>query len=376
VLASPQFLFRAETEPAGAQPGTAYRITDLDLASRLSFFLWSSIPDDTLAAVARQGRLREPQILREQVRRMLRDPRAAALSANFGGQWLALRNMETILPSYLIYPDFDDNLRHAFIQETEMFLQSVFSEDRSAMALLNADYTFLNERLAKHYGIPGVAGPQFRRVTLMDENRRGLLGQGSILTLTSHPDRTSPVVRGKWILSVILGTPPPDPPANVPQLPDTQANEAPKTVRQRLEQHRNNPVCASCHKTIDPPGFALENFDGVGAWRSVGEDGAPVDTSGVLADGTPVNGPIALRRAIERRPVVFVRHLTERLLTYALGRGLTVNEMPFVRKIVRDAASSDYQISSIILGIVESASFQMRVKNDGILASSAENHGQ
>jgi mono/diheme cytochrome c family protein len=359
ILASPKFLFRAEPDPANAAPGTIYRLGDLELASRLSFFLWSSIPDDELLTVAAKGRLKDPAVLDQQVRRMLADRRAEAVVKNFAGQWLFLRNLQGHLPDNTAFPNFDHNLRQAFRRETELLFDSIMREDRSVLDLLNANYTFVNERLARHYGIPNVYGSRFRRVTLADENRRGLLGHGSVLTVTSYPNRTSPVLRGKWILENILGTPPPPPPPDVPALTENAQNEKVLTVRERLEDHRKNPVCASCHRVMDPLGFSLENFDAVGQWRAR-EEGGPVDASGQLADGSSVDGPVSLRRALMRRPEQFVGTMTEKLLTYALGRGLEYYDMPLVRSIARDSVRSNYRFSSIVMGIVKSTPFQMR----------------
>ena len=346
ILASPKFLFRAEPDLVGAAPGTIYRLGDLELASRLSFFLWSSIPDDQLLTVAERGELKDPGVLEQQVRRMLSDARAQALVRNFAGQWLFLRNLQHHLPDNTAFPDFDDNLRQAFWRETELLFDSIVREDRSVLDLLTADYTFVNERLARHYGIPNVYGSRFRRVPLVDVNRRGLLGQGSILTVTSYPNRTSPVLRGKWILENILGTPPPPPPPNVPAFPDNPETGKALTVRERMETHRNNPVCASCHRVMDPLGFSLENFDAIGQWRTK-EAGGPVDAAGQLADGTRVNGPVSLREALVKRPDQFVGTITEKLLTYALGRGLGDDDMPVVRSIAHQAARSNYRFSTI-----------------------------
>jgi hypothetical protein len=364
VLSSPNFLYRIEKDPAEAKAGVAHPVTDLELATRLSFFLWSSIPDDSLLDLAAAGKLRAPGALAAQVQRMLEDERTMALVENFTGQWLQLRNLEAkVSPDLIMFPHFDDNTRKGFRKETELFFEYILRENRSALELLSADYTFLDERLAKHYGIKGVYGPRFRKVKLSDPNRRGLLGQGSILSMTSVATRTSPVFRGKYILSTFLNTPPPAPPADVPSLEESnkEAN-TPKTVRAQVELHRANAPCSSCHRVIDPPGFALENFDPVGVWRSTDADGQPLDTAGTLADGSAVNGPIALREAILSRPDAFVTVLTERLLTYALGRGVEPSDMPVVRKIVKKAAQSDYKLSAVVMGIVESAPFQMRTK--------------
>ncbi len=356
ILANPKFLFRTETPVSTAAPA---RVSDIELASRLSFFLWSSAPDDELLNTATRGQLSQPVVLEREVRRMLRDPRSRALVDNFVGQWLLLRNLKSHVPTPGDYPDFDNELRQAFRQETELFVDSIIRDDRSLMELLTADYTFLNERLARHYGIPGVYGSQFRRVRLPDENRRGLLGQGSILTVTSYPNRTSPVLRGKWILENILGTPPPTPPANVPALDDNKAGEEPKSLRERLELHRRSPTCASCHRVMDPLGFSLENFDGIGEWRAK-EPGGRIDPSGQLADGSAVDGPVALRKALTRKPEMFARTVTEKLMTYGLGRGMEYTDMPMIRQIARDAGTQDYRFSSIVLGIVRSVPFQMK----------------
>ncbi|HEU4692899.1 MAG TPA: DUF1592 domain-containing protein [Vicinamibacterales bacterium] len=358
ILANPKFVYRAERDPATVAPGSTYRIDDYELASRLSFFLWSSIPDEELMSVASRGRLRDAAVLEAQVRRMLGDPRAQSMVTNFAGQWLQLRNLRSSLPDKEEFPDFDDNLRRSFQRETELFFDSITREDRSVLDLLTADYTFVDERLAKHYGITGVYGSHFRRVKLTDGARRGLLGQGSVLTITSHGNRTSPVVRGKWVLDNLLGTPPPPPPPNVPPL-DEGEGVAPKAMRERMEQHRRSPACANCHKIMDPIGLALENFDAVGAWRTV-DGGTPIDASGQLSDGTPIDGPVSLRNALLRRREVFVRTMTEKLLTYALGRSADFYDMPTVRSIVRDAGQNEYRWSSLVLGVVTSAPFQMR----------------
>ena len=363
ILVSPDFLFRRETDPADAAPGAPYAVSDLELASRLSFFLWSSIPDDELLAAAERGALRDPDVLGAQVRRMLADPRTAALVDNFGGQWLYLRNMPLVTPDPQAFPEFDANLREALARELTLFLDSQIREDRGVLDLLTADYTFVNERLAEHYGMPNVYGNHFRRVELRGPQavRRGLLGKGGLLTVTSYAHRTSPVLRGKWLLENVLGTPPPPPPPDVPALEENdEAGAAPRSVRDRLEQHRANPVCASCHRIMDPLGFALENFDGVGRWRDVGEDGAPIDASGTLTDGTPVDGPGTLRRALRGRGENFVTTVAEKLLTYALGRGVESFDGPAVRRIVDAAAGEGYRWSALVEGIVRSTPFQMR----------------
>ena len=359
ILASPRFVFRAERDPESATPGAAYRVGDLELASRLSFFLWSSIPDDELLRVAGQGKLKDPAVLDREVRRMLADPRSQALVSNFAGQWLHLRNVRNVLPNSDEFPDFDDNLRQAFQRETELLFESVMREDRGVLDLLTADYTFVNERLARHYGIADVYGSRFRRVPVAGEQRRGLLGQGSILAVTSHAERTSPVVRGKWILENLLGTPVPPPPPDVPPLKENKDGDPPRSMREQMVEHRANAVCASCHKAMDPVGFALENFDAVGAWRTE-EAGGRIDASGELGDGTKIDGVVELRNAILSRPEIFVSTMTEKLLTYALGRGLDYRDMPAVRAIVRDSARSQYRFSTLILGVVHAAAFQMR----------------
>jgi hypothetical protein len=365
ILSSPSFLYRIERDPIGVRAGASHQVSDVELASRLSFFLWSSIPDQKLLDLAAAGALREPGMLAAQVRRMIADERADALANNFTGQWLQLRNLESkVAPDLLMFPDFDDNTRKAFRTETELFFAYIMRENRSALELLSADYTFVNERLAKHYGIPGVYGSRFRQVKLTDPNRRGLLGQGSVLSLTSVATRTSPVFRGKYILSTFLNTPPPAPPPDVPTLEESNKGAAtvPKTVREQVELHRKNAPCASCHRLIDPPGFALENFNSVGQWRDTAGDGGPIDTAGVLADGSKVDGPIALRDVILSRPDAFVTTLTERMLIYALGRGLEPSDMPVVRRIVKKAAQNEYRLASVVMGIVESTPFQMRTK--------------
>jgi hypothetical protein len=359
VLVNPEFLFRIEHDPADAAPGTVYRINDLALASRLSFFLWSSIPDDELLTTAERGELHKPKVLEKQVRRMLADSRARNLVRNFGEQWLHLRNLESITPDLRLFPDFDDNLRQAFRRETELHFETVLREDRSVLDLLNADYTFLNERLAKHYRVPNVYGSQFRRVALdRDSERGGLLRQGSVLTVTSYATRTSPVLRGKWVLENILGTPPPPPLPDVPALRDNTVS-AMLSVRERLAEHRANAACASCHNLIDPIGFSLENFDAVGRWRVL-EEGKPVDSSGGLPDGSAFASVAGLEKGLLNRPEVFVGTLTEKLLTFALGRGVEYYDGAAIRKIVRDAQAADYRLSSIVVGITKSTPFTMR----------------
>jgi hypothetical protein len=361
ILASPSFVFRAETSPDNVKPGAIHPIDPVELASRLSFFLWSSIPDEELLNQAANGSLANPTVLEKQVYRMLADPKAGRFTSNFAGQWLQLRNLKNARPNSFDFPDFDDNLRQAFRQETEMLFASILNEDRSVLDLLRADYTFVNARLAKHYGIPGIYGSNFRRVPVTDEARKGILGHGSILTVTSHADRTSPVVRGKWILENLLGAPPPPPPPDVPALSENTEGSPPKTLRARMELHRANAICASCHKLMDPIGFALDNFDAVGVWRTE-EFGAPINAAGELADGTKVDGVVSLRNAILARPEVFAGTVTEKLMIYALGRGLEPNDMPAIRKILRDAASHNSSLPSIIMGVVKSVPFQQRRK--------------
>jgi mono/diheme cytochrome c family protein len=369
ILASPKFVIRVEQEPPAVAPGAVYALNDFELASRLSFFLWSSIPDDELLKLATDGRLKTPAVIEHQVRRMLADSRAEALVSNFAGQWLQLRNLRNSVPNEDLFPEFDDNLRQAFQRETELFFDSIVREDRSVVDLLTADYTFVNERLAKHYKIPNVYGSQFRRVPVADEARRGLLGQGSILTSTSNANRTSPTVRGKWILANLIGMPPSPPPANVPPLKESPDGATPVNIRAQMEAHRNNPVCASCHKLMDPLGFAMENFDAVGAWRTR-DNGDPIDASGQFLDGAPLNGVAGLRQLLVTRPNIFVGTMTEKLLTYALGRGLDYYDMPAVRKILRDAAGKDYRFSSLVLGIATSVPFQQRIKGADVIQSS------
>jgi len=359
VLVSPQFLFRVEPDPAGLAPNTAYRINDLELASRLSFFLWSSIPDDELLNVAASGRLHEPATFERQVRRMLADARSRALVTNFASQWLRVRNLASMTPDMRLFPDFDDNLRQAMREETELFVDSVLREDRSALDLVNANYTFLNERLAKHYGIPHIYGSRMRRVALDPASRRGgLLRQASILTVTSYATRTSPVLRGKWILDNVLGMPPPPPLPDVPALKDNTV-DGNLTVRKRLAEHRTNAVCASCHNLMDPAGLSLEKYDAVGRRRDV-EEGTGIDVSGGLPDGSHFADVDGLERALLNRPELFVGALAEKLMTYALGRGVESYDAPAIRTIVRDARRQDYRISSIVLGVATSAPFQMR----------------
>jgi hypothetical protein len=369
LLADPEFVFRFEHTPATAAPGASYRISDLELASRLSFFLWSSIPDDELLTVAEHGELKDPAVLERQVRRMLKDPKSQAVIRNFAGQWLFLRELKNRNPDGLIYPDFDDNLRQAFQRETELLFESIVREDRNVFDLLTADYTFVNERLAKHYGIPNIYGSDFRRVTVTSDARRGLLGLGGLLTVTSNPNRTSPVTRGAWILENLLGTPPPSPPPNVPPFPEAKTGQGAGTtlsVRDRMISHRANQPCKGCHQIMDPIGLALENFDGIGRWRTT-DSGIAIDPSGQLVDGTAIDGPDSLRKALMRYPDALVQTMTEKLLMYALGRAAHYYDMPSIRAITHDAARNDYRFSSIVLGIVNSKPFQMRTaSNKGV----------
>jgi hypothetical protein len=359
ILVNPNFLFRVEQDPPGARSGSVYKISDVQLASRLSFFLWSSIPDDELLDLAERGGLSKPDVLERQVRRMLADGRSRSLVNNFADQWLHLRNLDSITPDLRLFPDFDDNLRQAFRQETELLFESVLHDDHSVLELLDSDHAFLNERLAKHYGIPNVYGSRFRRVALGAQRvRGGLLRQGSILMATSYAHRTSPVIRGKWVLENILGTPPPPQPANVPALQDNTVSSS-LSVRERLAAHRANIACAGCHKLMDPVGFALESYDAVGRWRNV-EEGRPVDSTGGLPDGSRFEGVAGLERALLRRPELFVGTLTEKLLAFALGRGIEPSDAPAVRKIIRDARSTGYRFSSLAVGIAASTPFQMR----------------
>ena len=359
VLVSPHFLFRVEQDPTGVGAKQPYRITDLELASRLSFFLWSSIPDDELLTVAESGKLHEPPVLERQVRRMLADPRSASLVTNFASQWLHLRNLASITPDMRLFPDFDDNLRQAFRQETELFFESILREDRSLLDLLSANYTFVNERLARHYGIPHVYGSRFRRVTLDEDSERGgLLRQGSILTVTSYATRTSPVVRGKWVLDNLLGVPPPPPLPDVPALKDNTV-DGNLSVRKRLAEHRSNTVCAGCHNLMDPVGLSLEKFDAIGRRRSA-EGGLTIDASGGLPDGSRFSDVEGLETALRRRPELFVGAFAEKLLTYASGRGVEYYDAPAIRTIVREARAKQFRMSAIILGIVKSQPFQMR----------------
>ncbi len=359
ILANPKFLFRSEPDPKGTVPGSTYRLSDLELATRLSFFLWSSLPDEELINIAAQNKLKGA-VLEAQIKRMLQDPKSDAMVSNFAGQWLLLRNLQSQTRDQAVFPNFDDNLRQALRKETELLFASVMREDKSALEMMTADYTFVNERLAKHYGIPGVYGSNFRRVQITDPNRRGILGQGSFLTVTSESNRTSPVKRGKYILETILGTPPPPPPPNVPALKENdESGKNATTLRARLAAHRINPTCATCHSIMDPLGLALENFDATGRWRTK-ELGGAIDTGGQLADGSQVTGPIELRNALLKRPEQFVGTMTEKMLIYALGRGLEYYDLPVVRDITRQAAKQNYKFSAVVLGIVKSTPFQMK----------------
>ncbi|HLX42121.1 MAG TPA: DUF1592 domain-containing protein [Bryobacteraceae bacterium] len=360
VLVSPEFLFRIEQDPNGVAPKTAYKISDVQLASRLSFFLWSSTPDDELLDLAIQNKLHVPGVLEKQVRRMLADDRSRTLVTNFADQWLYLRNLASANPDMRIFAGFDDNLRQAFRRETELFLGDVFMQDRSVLDLLSANFTYLNERLAKHYGIPNVYGARFRRVDLdEDSHRGGLLRQGSILTVTSYADRTTPVIRGKWVLGNLMGVAPPPPPNGVPKLTEVHGVEKAVSMRERMAQHRADPACAGCHKLMDPVGFSMENYDAVGRWRTH-ETGQLVDASGGLPDGETFTGVDGLQKALMSRPEAFVGTMTEKLMTYSLGRGVTYADAPAIRKIVRDSREGGYHFSSLVLGIVNSTPFQMR----------------
>jgi hypothetical protein len=361
ILASPKFLYRAERTPAGVAAGSVHRISDLELASRLSFFLTGRMPDEELLAVASRGTLSDPKTLEAQVKRLLADPRSRSLVTNFAFQWLKLRGLEDADPDAIVFPNFDDTLREAFRREIDLFIESIVREDRSVVDLLSADHSYVNERLALHYGIPNVRGARFRRVTLADQNRWGLLGKGAVLTVTSYANRTAPVLRGAWILENILGTPPAAPPPDVEGFPENKEGERARSVREIMEEHRARPACNSCHGVMDPLGFALENFDAIGEWRDMDRHaGSRIDASGRLADGTPVASPADLRKALLRRPEQFVQTTTEKLMTYALGRSVEHFDMPAVRQIVRDTAGDRYRFSSIVLGIVKSAPFQMR----------------
>jgi len=364
LISDPEFVFRFEHTPANVQPGTNYRISDLELAARLSYFLWSGAPDDQLITLASQGKLKDPAMLEQQVRRMLADPRSEALSTVFAAQWLQLQNLRDVQPDAFLYPNFDRNLADSMRRETELLFNSIVHEDRNIGDLLTANYTFVDELLAKHYGIPNVLGPRFRRITVTDENRLGILGHASILTLTSVSNRTSPVQRGKWVMIALLGTPPPPPPASVPPLKETAENEKIQSVREKMEQHRKNEPCRSCHQLMDPIGLALENFDGIGSWRAK-DGGLPVDASGRMFDGTPLDGPVSLRKAILSHSDAFIGTFTENLLAYAVGRVLDYRDMPMVRSIEQEAARNGDRFSTFVLGIVKSMPFQMRRAEGG-----------
>jgi len=367
ILADPEFINRLEPEPNNVTTGRSYRISDLALASRLSFFLWSSVPDDELIDIAAAGKLKDPVVLEKQVKRMMADPKFNAFVTNFTGQWLNVRALRTSEPVVNLFPDFDDNLRAAYQKEIEMFFASIAREDRSVLDLLTGDWTYVNERLAKQYGIPNIYGSQFRRVTLPAEldARRGLLGKGALMTVTSAAARTSPVTRGKWFLQTFLGVSPPDPPPNVPGIKETPAdttgNVKVLTMRETMELHHKNPTCATCHAIFEPMGLALENFDATGTWRTL-DGGNPVDPSGVLVDGTKVNGVADLRGYVVKRAPQFVRVVTDKLMIYALGRGTEYQDMPTIRGIVKKTQPSNYQFSSLIMEVVKSAPFQYNVK--------------
>jgi hypothetical protein len=365
LLVSPDFLVRVESDSPSAQAGSPYHLSDLELASRMSFLLWSSIPDDELLDLAIQGRLKEAAVIEDQVRRMLADPRSEALAKNFAGQWFRLRNVAEAPVDNIVFPNFSDNVRQALVRETELFFHSILREGRTVSDLLTADYTFLNEPLAKHYGIKDVYGSHFRRVLLKDGNRRGLLGQGSILTVTSYPNRTSPVGRGKWILENVLGAPPPPPPPDIPDLAENGEGGTFLTMREQMQQHRSNPVCASCHNLMDPLGFGLESFDAVGRWRSVSEGALPIDSAGTLPDGSKFNGPAELSDSLAKNPERFASVVVEKLMTYALGRGIEHTDQPAVRRVVEESAPTNYSIATLIVGVIKSAPFQMRTASMG-----------
>ena len=378
MLMEPDFLFRFEEEPSDLQPGENFQISDMALASRLSFFLWSSVPDEELISLAEQGLLSDPRVLDEQVIRMLEDPKANALVENFAGQWLQLRNLDSRAPDFVAFPDFDENLRNAFLQETSLFFESVMREDRNVVDLMTADYTYINERLALHYGIDGIYGDHCRRVSTEEyPERGGLLGQGSILTVTSFPHRTSPVVRGKWVLDNILGAEPADPPDNVPALDENAADAVDiRSMRERLADHRADPACSSCHNVMDPIGLAMEKYDGIGRWRELDEGGLPIDSSGSMADGTAISGPIALKEALIAEEDMFVNTFVNRMLTYAIGRGLEYYDKPTVRAIARNAGEENYRFSAIVQEVAKSLPFQWkRAAEEGTeqLAASTSN---
>jgi hypothetical protein len=364
-VANPKFVFRFERVPATARPGANFRLDDLDLASRLSYFLWSSSPDDQLLSTASQGKLKDPAVLEREVRRMLADRRSQALVDNFAYQWLRLQSVKEADPDGGLFPQFSRNLGESMTAETKLLFESIMREDRSIVDLLTADYTFVDEVLAKHYGIPNIQGSTFRRVAVTDPNRIGLLGHGSILTLTSYANRTSPVIRGKYVMEVLLGVAPPPPPADVPALAENVENQKALPVRERLAEHRRNPACASCHNMMDPIGLALENFNAVGLWRAH-DSGAPVDPSGQMYDGTRLEGPASLRHALLNRTGSFVGSFTQSLLSYGLGRLIDYRDMPAVRAIEREATASGYRFSSFVLGIVKSVPFQMRQADEAL----------
>jgi hypothetical protein len=362
VLSSPEFVFRLERQPANAQAGKGYRLTDLDLATRLSFFVWATTPDQQLMDLAEKGKLSDPAVLRAQVERMLKDPRSEALSTRFFSQWLKLQDVGKVWPDAYLHPEFSKQLAQAMVRESQMLFQHMVQEDRPFLELFNADYTFLNERLADHYGIDGVQGDEMRLVKYpADSPRRGIFGHGSILQLTSMSDRTSPVLRGKWVMEVLMGTPPPPPPPNVPTLEQTAGSAGTRrlTTRERMEQHRKNPVCSSCHNFIDPIGLALDNFDATGKWR-IHENMAPLDTRGMFYDGTPVSTPTELAAVLLKRPIPLVRQFTGNLLSYGIGRPIEYYDQPAIRKITKDAEANGYKMSSFIIGVVQSPTFQMR----------------
>ena len=377
ILANPRFLFRVERVPADVKAGASYRVADIDLASRLSFFLWGSVPDAALVKAATQGTLSNPAVLERQVRRMLADARSEALATRFAAQWLRLAELKPIRPDQLKYPQWDKTLVDSSQRETELFCDSLVREDRNVLDLITADYTFVNERLAAHYGIPNVMGNAFQRVRLPDESRRGILGHASVLMLTSVVDRTSPVIRGKWVMNVLLGAPPPPPPPNVPNFEETRSVKGDRvlSVRERMEEHRANPACTSCHRVIDPIGLALENFDAIGMYR-VRDGEKPVDPTGVLYDGTPLEGPASLRQALLKHRDVVILSLTENLMTYALGRPVEYDDMPSIRTIIRDAARNDNRMSSFILGVVKSPAFQMSRGDDAVQTEAGATNGK
>ena len=372
ILASPDFVFRVEETPEDVEPGETYRIPDFDLASRLSYFLWGTIPDDELVELARAGTLSDPDVFGEEVRRMLNDPRSDALGSRFAAQWLRLEDLEKVHPDRLLFPDFHKQLGDAMLIETELFFNYIVREDRSALDLFAADYTFVNERLARHYGIPGIVGEEFRRVSYPDDRRRGLFGHGSVLTLTSHANRTSPVLRGKWVMEVLLGTPPPPPPPGVPDLEQTEGFEDGRmlTTRERMERHRASPVCAACHQFMDPIGLALDNFDVTGKWR-IRENSMPLDTRGTLYDQTPVSSPAELQEALLARPIPLLRNFTVNLMAYALGRRVEYYDMPEVRRITSRAEDNGYRMTSFLMGVLESDAFQMARMPDVVVEDAA-----